>query len=472
MVPRADTAALLSRMRTASAPLRAPRRAPADELVEHLADYARDPETYALSALTAGATAAQQARALCVLLRGSRREVTLAARRTLERVTSVLCASLPADVVLTAFLAVRKAKANHKHASRAMLRYLLDHPCAEEIAARRAGAVRDVLEHALGRDVARGCARRIAEGKTGDAYLRAHLYRWTQSPPRARALLRRLYGDDKPVAALCRTEPAYASFHAPWATVLSPAKAYPKTVTTTNRGDVAATLVHLYRGGPTEELRAALDVFVARAASALPRFRGVMGLVLDASHSTLGYGERSFACISQAVALRMVLERCVDELRVVQVGGAGDPPAPEGQSDLASAVLDLIEGPADAPASYRTSPARPAPDVVVVVTDGYENRLDGDLARVIASLGPDAPAVVVCVCKFTAKDDLCLRRPLREGGAQIEFWHEDDFSEVLLTVGAHARAERAVPFVRSLLAQRLMSIETESLPWMSLSPAR
>jgi len=85
--------------------------------------------------------------------------------------------------------------------------------------------------------------------------------------------------------------------------------------------------------------------------------------------------------------------------------------------------------------------------------------------------------VVVCVCKFTSKDDLALRRPLRamprsDAGAEVEFWHEDEFEDVLLAIGARARPDRALPFVRALLADRLLGIETESLPWMSLSRGR
>jgi hypothetical protein len=468
------TSALVAQMRRAAAPLAAPRRAAPARLEDDELAYARDAETYALTALLPGATVARQARALLTLLTSSRHGLTDAARSTLSRVTAFLCAALPADVVLTALLAARRARANHKHLTRVALRFVLDHPHAEDMVLARTAAVRDVFEHVLGREVARGCARRIAAGATRDAYLARNLYRWTQSPPRARALVREMYREllpppasgARPTPARALVPGAYATFHAGCAEALAAEREYPKTITADNRGDIAATLVRLYRGADRAELGAALSAYVARAAASLPQLHAVVGLVLDASLSTRGHGDRAFACISQSVALRMVLERCTDELRVAQVGGAGDPPVPGGASDLAMAVLDLLEPAPDA-GGYRTPPAR-KPDVILVVTDGYENRDGGDLARVLAALGDEAPPVVICTATFTAKDDLALRRVLDEGTAndQVRFWHEDDFGEVLLAAGARVRPEIAVPWLRAWLAARLVTLETETMPWM------
>ena len=471
-----DTSALVTQMRRAAAPLRAP-RSPAPERVDlDAAAYAQDPETFALVALLPGATAARQARVLLALLVGSRAGMSDGVRATLGRVTAFVCAALPADVVLTALLAARGARANHKHLTRVALRFVLDHPHAEDMVQARTGAVRDIFEHVLGREVARGCARRIAAGATRDPYLARNLYRWTQSPPRARALVREMYRDMLPppvsgaraTPVSVRVPGAYATFHAGCAEALAPERTYPNTITADNRGDISATLVRLYRGADRGELDAALSTYVARAAAALPRLHATVGLVLDASASMRGHGERAFACISQAVALRIVLERCVDELRVSQVGGAGEPPLPGGATDLAMAVLDLVEPPADT-AGYRSAPQR-KPDVILVITDGHENRDRGDLARVLAALGDEAPPVVVCTATFTAKDDLAMRRVLDEGSDDdlIRFWHEDDFGEVLLAAGARVRPDIAVPWLRALLAARLVTLETETMPWTML----
>src|SRR5262249_39672816 len=114
----------------------------------------------------------------------------------------------------------------------------------------------------------------------------------------------------------------------------------PSTVTATNRGDVAATLVHLYRGGPAADLESALDRYVDAVAARVASYPGPLALVLDQSASMRGYGDREWALYSQAVALRMVLQRRCANLVVVPVGGDEDRPG--GATDLAAGVLDAV----------------------------------------------------------------------------------------------------------------------------------
>jgi hypothetical protein len=109
-----------------------------------------------------------------------------------------------------------------------------------------------------------------------------------------------------------------------------------------------------------------------------------------------GYGDREWAVYAQAVALRLVLQRRCARLVVVPVGGEAD--GPGGSTDLASGVLGAVAH---------------APDLIAVVSDGYENVHPGDLARVVASLprvGMATP-VVFCHSTFGHSDDLRLRRP-------------------------------------------------------------
>jgi hypothetical protein len=434
-------------LRTQRQPLRvrradtAPRWADVDA---HRAAYEQDLELYALSAVAEKVQPAQQARTLYQLLAASRSTLAPEARRNLERVSSCLLVSLPADQVLGVFLALRRARANHKHTRRAILRYVLNHPALEELARRRRPALRDVLEHALGRNVARGCANRLAGNGPVHAYVRSHLFRFADDRRRALEVFRFLYHQ----APCPAPQEGTALLLAGRVEAAKPER--PRTVTLTNRGDVAATLVHLYRGGDNAELRQWLSLYVEAAAAELPRFDGTVALVLDASASTCGYGEREFACVSQSQAFRLVLERCGASVRVFRVGGDGDPPAPEGPTDLASALLDALE--ADA-------------DVIAVVSDGYENTLAGDLARVVATLpalGLDTP-VVFCHSKFTEKDDLALRRPA-PALPEVAFWHQDDFADVFWSLFARARAGKGDAFLRGHLHRRLDALEKGVTP--------
>jgi hypothetical protein len=342
--------------------------------------------------------------------------------------------------VLTVLLALRRLRANHKHVTRAIVQFVLAHPHAGALIRARRPALVDCFEHALGKATARTCARMLAEPSTADAaYLHRHLLRFTGD---AAAVAQHVYALYAPVA-----QPAGASALAPLPAVapLDAERERPRMVTATNRGDLAATLVHLYRGGAALELQEALQRDVAAATAQLPRFAGTLALVLDASASARSYGDREYACLAQSVALGMVLERCCDRLIAVPVGGAGPQPQPQGATDLATALLTALEQ---------------QPDLVAIVSDGYENVYPGDLARVVATLprcGVTTP-IVFCHSAFTNSDDLRLRRPAPRLPQRL-FWHQDDFWPLLVWLFAQAEPALAEPWLRAVLAQRLHTIE-------------
>ncbi|MEW6734288.1 MAG: hypothetical protein AB1489_23380 [Acidobacteriota bacterium] len=103
----------------------------------HQAAYVHNPEFYALPSLTESVKTEQQVRILLQLLRTSRAEMAQPVRETLVRVTNLLMAILPADQVLTVFLALRRLRANYKHITRADLNYIFNHPCLEDLAVKR-----------------------------------------------------------------------------------------------------------------------------------------------------------------------------------------------------------------------------------------------------------------------------------------------------------------------------------------------
>lgn len=419
-----------------------------DDETLHQTVYTQQPTMYALMGVLSGVKSEQRARLLFQLLRQSRQDMTVDVRHVLDQVTSLLLAVLPADSVLTTFLAVRRERANHKHTRRAMLRYLLNHPALEDMASKRRPAVVDSLEHAMGRDVARACAKLVVQG-LDEAYLRRHLLRFADDPQRVKPVLLYLYR----WGHLAASEVDYQTAHETALEQLEPNDSRPKTVTATNRGEIAANLVHIYRGGSSSQLTEALEQAVTKAAAELPRFGGKVGLVLDASASMQGYGEREYCILAQSVALQKVLERCATEVEVKLVGGTGNPPQPTGPTDLATALIELLEG---------------QPDVVAIVSDGYENCHEGDLAKVVATLpqiGLTTP-IVFCHTKFTEGDDLTLRRPKGELLA-LEFWHQADFEGLLLRL--FATAKQGQTGLQDFLYRRLDHLQKELPTWNSVN---
>lgn len=408
----------------------------------HQQIYQSDPELYALLALAPFTHVDQQSRILFQLLRSSRAGLAKNLYYILDRVSDMLAASLPPQQVLSIFLALKRVKANHKHTGRAILRYILNHPALEKLAIQRRPTLVHCLEHALGRNTMRGCARMIATSQEDNDYVQRNLLRFAYNPQRAKNVIPFLFHQGN-APTDTRNIPLAHYF------TCSPTQR-PKTVTTTNRGDIAATLVHIYRGGHSPELKQALENYVEQACRVLPHYDGKLALILDASLSTKGYGEREYACISQSVAFFMVLQKCCSHLEVYQVGGTGKLPIPAGSTDIASALIQALKG---------------NPDIIAIVSDGYENVYPGELSRVAATLpamGISIP-VVFCQSKFTDHDDISLRNPA-PNLCQLEFWHQDDFENVMFTIFGMARTAQGFS-IKSFLEDKLQRLEKELATW-------
>lgn len=478
-----DSGAWLLMMRSQAPALRVPRHtavgdpktlpatAPAIDalLDEHCRAAAADVELYALVAIATKADVEQQIRALAALVATSRTNATDLARGIADRVIAVLVAHLPDAAVLRAFAAARRMRANHKHTTRAFVGWLFRHPNVDHVIASHRRVVTDLLEHTLGRNVARACIKHVdSPSEQGASYLAKHLHRLLPGLDRARteSLLAYLAHGGPPES---RRQPVHSSdasvakFVPPTSTTAADPAAYdiPKTVTATNRGDIAATLVHLYQGGDSAMLRQGLDSFVERAASSLPQLPIKIALVVDASLSTLGYGDRRYTCISQSWALRLVLGKLCPNLTVHLAGGGGDAPStlphPEGATDLALPLLDALAT---------------QPDVVAIVTDGYENRTSGELTAILEALprANIATPIVIINSKFTHKDDLTFRRPA-SNAHQLDIWHEADFAIVVETLGSLAHGPLGRTFLHTALVDRLSALERSRPSWILPSHA-
>lgn len=147
-----------------------------------------------------------------------------------------------------------------------------------------------------------------------------------------------------------------------------------------------------------------LDQAEGEAAKSLPAgLDGRLAVVLDLSASMASSGERQHHPASLALALVRLLLGLFPRVSVHRAGGRSEGlaqdccPAPAGPTDLASAVLEA---------------ARERPEMMVLLTDGYENVRQGDAAQVLRGLGELglAPALVQAVTVFTPHEDISERR--------------------------------------------------------------
>lgn len=338
-----------------------------------------------------------------------------------ERYVHTILRMTQADQVLELFLMLKKARVNSRFVTRFILRYLWQHPYLYEMASLKPAVIRDILEHALGRNTARGAVARLRVRSDDEAALRILTGGYASELNAVFAIIRTIYHFEFAEIVPPKKRYLYKKFHEPFMNNIVSSTPQQKTVKTTTRGKIAASLVYMYEGSTDEALHTHMEQGIEEIVRLMPVVDTNVALVLDLSRSTLGVGDRKYGCVSQSIAFSKVLER-VCHLAIFPVGGTDcsgkmlDPPIPSGSTDLASALIKALEA---------------RPDQIVIVSDGYENVLGGDLDFVIRRIPEKYASIPITFVHsmFTEKDSLDRRRPTHRL-PELSFWHEKDFVNV------------------------------------------
>lgn len=139
--------------------------------------------------------------------------------------------------------------------------------------------------------------------------------------------------------------------------------------------DAVRLYVYAFETGMTEQVREALRAKADRAAQQFPAKFGRLAVIVDTSASMHGDKTQALRPMAATLAIKDMLVRCADE-RVVFYPGVGesepgmDPRLiqPSGDTSLADALVDAL---------------CTNPDVVFVLSDGYENAPAGRFAEVV-----------------------------------------------------------------------------------------
>jgi hypothetical protein len=171
-----------------------------------------------------------------------------------------------------------------------------------------------------------------------------------------------------------------------------------------------------------------------QAIQGLPHLAGQLAIVLDLSASMASSGERLYYPAALALVMVQQLRDLVREVVLVQVGGS-DPalqhfsPAPQGASDLATGLLDAL---------------RSQPDLVIIISDGYENQRQGDVAQVVAGLKQlEINVPIYQVVPLFASSENLEQRVFGAGIPVLPLTHEQDIRD-LLTYALLASAEESL----------------------------
>lgn len=340
----------------------------------------------------------------------------------------------PVDQVLEIFLALKKNRVNRSFVTRTTLKYLWTCPWFEELIAVKPGVIRAIIEHVLGRNTARGAVAALVENPADAQAVKTLTWGYMPNQERAVDCILTLYGYKKQtkiqLTGRRATRLHYPTWHEETFKTLISATPEQKTVKVTTRGPISAALYQIYQGAQGPEYDKAIQEAVQKCAGRIVRTAKRVALVQDLSGSTRGTGEREYGCVTQNLAFQYVLEK-VCNLSVFPVGGRDsdgtihNPPQPNGETDLASALIDALSV---------------KPDMVLIVSDGYENFLDGDLDWVLQALPEEYASIPTTFIhsKFTPKDSLEKRRPTTRL-PELEFWHENDFQNICASLFKNAQ---------------------------------
>ena len=151
------------------------------------------------------------------------------------------------------------------------------------------------------------------------------------------------------------------------------------------RYDSVKLYVHAYETGMTEPIQDALKANAEKTAKQFPlRYRRI-GVLIDASQSMLGVASQAHRPIATALAMRDLLTEVAGQATVLtshgQASGLGQLIQTSGDTSMSIELVRLLKD---------------EPEVVFVLTDGYENAPAGRFSQTlaaIAEMGIDTPVI-------------------------------------------------------------------------------
>jgi len=149
--------------------------------------------------------------------------------------------------------------------------------------------------------------------------------------------------------------------------------------------DAVRLYIYAYEMGMTDEIRAALKQKAKKSAEAMFSKHGHIGIIVDCSRSMMGDDTQKNRPIAVSLAVRDMLKEASSSADVVHCGGAprGGLVFPCGPTSLASALVSLLK--------YD-------PEIVYVLSDGYENAPAGrfsEVLKIVREMGINTPVVQV-----------------------------------------------------------------------------
>jgi hypothetical protein len=320
---------------------------------------------------------------------------------------------LPVSSVLQGFLNLVKRRVNNQRTSGWIRSYIFGSPQLENWAVNYRRDLRRLIRHALGQQVTLTCLHKFAQNDT--AYLRRYVLRYAEDQALVRDVFLFLFG--KLTSSQFPLLNAYLSarkdieagkglplkvlqglrgtFH-PQVSLRSlrrlAAKDKIKRDIISNDESLIGKIRSYYKSGiDLNSVNQAIDQQVAR----LPNWNSNIYFIVDTSASMQGFGHREYNNLAIAVGLLKVFQKLTNQPTDNEF------PKASGTTCLAPALIEA---------------AKQSPDLIVLISDGYENVEQGDAAMVLKGLkqlGIKIPMFHI-IPAFTEREKIADRLPLPE----------------------------------------------------------
>jgi sulfur transfer protein SufE len=348
---------------------------------------------------------------------------------------------LPVATVLQGFSKLVERRVNNQRTSGWIRAYIFGAPQLESWAVTHRRALRKLTRHALGNPVTLTCLHKFAQDEKDEkttAYLRHYVLRYAKDNA---ALVRDVFlflfgklknsqftqlsaylaarqemeaGKGLPLKVL---QGLKGSFHPKFPKrrlrhLASREKTKREVSEEIEEADdsLVGRIRRYYRTAETAQL-AQINEAIEQEAARIPDWDAHVYFIMDASDSMRGFGYRQYNNMAIAMGILKVFQKRIRQTQVAWIGAAPSDddafPQPAGATASAPALLEAV---------------KQKPDVIILISDGYENVEQGDTAAVLAGieqLGIFMPMLHI-IPAFTERDRIEERQPLTGYPAFLE----------------------------------------------------
>lgn len=383
-----------------------------------------------------------------------------------DRLILELLPHLPVSSVLQGFLKLVERRVNNQRTSGWIRAYIFGAPQLESWAVTYRTSLRKLIRHALGAPVTQTCLHKFA-GKKPDkktqAYLQRYVLRYAKDEALVQEVFLFLFGKLKTSqfsllnAYLATRHDIEAGKGLPFKVLRGLAGTFQPDISQRRlrrlarreklKRDVTEEIDDSLVGKIRNYYHSATDISHLNAAieaeaTQIAAWDANVYFIVDASASMRGFGHREYNNIAIAMGLLKVFQKRIRQTEIGWIGATPNDnnafPQPVGTTALAPALIKAVQHKSD---------------LIILISDGYENVEQGDTAMVLAGLeklGIKIPMLHI-IPAFTEREKITDRQPLVGSPTFLETGQRG-FLSTWLRIRAHLEPESLSMLLRQTLS--------------------